>query len=55
MRPVICPPLNICWHIYDLVQRVCCRQATVEDPFRVLMGTCEGNKSICRGCLVRHM
>ncbi|KAH3802650.1 hypothetical protein DPMN_156328 [Dreissena polymorpha] len=34
MRPVICPPLNICWHIYDLVQRVCCRQATVEDPFR---------------------
>ncbi|XP_052218052.1 transient receptor potential cation channel subfamily M member 5-like [Dreissena polymorpha] len=34
MRPVICPPLNICWHIYDLVQRVCCRHATVEDPFR---------------------
>ncbi|KAH3801691.1 hypothetical protein DPMN_155350 [Dreissena polymorpha] len=35
MRPVICPPLNICWHIYDLVQRVCCRHSTVEDPLRV--------------------
>ncbi|KAH3700465.1 hypothetical protein DPMN_075442 [Dreissena polymorpha] len=34
IKPVICPPLNICWHIYDLVQRVCCRHATVEDPFR---------------------